>query len=89
MIQACHRIIPDCHWLRPRKSWLYKLSSISNHAAKDEVAPMVTFDQPQSWKAFIIMYNEQQGSKLHSIILRLGGFPTLMTFVVSIDHGIL
>ena len=76
MIQACHRPIPNCHWLRPRKSWLYKLASICNHAAKYEVAPMVTFDQPQSWKAFIIMYNEQQGSKLHSIILRLEDFPT-------------
>ena len=89
MIQACHRPIPNCHWLRPRKSWMYKLSSICNHAAKYEVAPMVTFDQPQSWKAFIIMYNEQQGSQLHSIIFRLGGFPTWMTFVVSIDHGVL
>ena len=79
----------SCHWLRPRKSWLYKLSSICTHAAKYEVAPMVTFDQPQSWKAFIIMYDEKQGSKLHSIILRLGGFPTWMIFVVSIDHGIL
>ena len=74
MIQACHRPIPNCHWLRPRKSWLFKLSSISNHAAKYEVAPMVTFDQPQSWKAFLIMHNEQQGSKFHSIILRLGAF---------------
>ena len=89
MIQACHRPFPNCHWLRPRKSWLYKLSSMSNHAAMYEVAPLVTFDQPQSWKAFLIMYNEQQGSKLHSIILRLGGFPTWMTIVVSIDHGIL
>ena len=89
MIQAFHCPIPNCHWLRPRKSWQYKLSSICNHAAKYEVAKMVTFDQPQSWKAFIIMYNEQQGSKLHSIILRLGGFPTWMTFVVIIDHGIL
>ena len=88
MIQACHRPIPNCHWLRHRKSWLYKLSSICNHVAKYEVAPMVTYDQPQSWKAFFIMYNEQQGSKLHSIILTLGGFPTWMTFLVSIDHGI-
>ena len=89
MIQACHHPIPNCHWLRPRKSCLYKLSSICNHAAKYEVAPMVTFDQPQSWEGFIIMYNEQQGRKLHSIILRLGGFPIWMTFVVSVDHGIL
>ena len=74
VIQACRRPIPNCHWLRPRKPWLYKLSSIYNHAAKYEVAPMVTFDQPQSWKAFIIMYNEQQGSKLHSIFSDLGAF---------------
>ena len=32
-----------------------------------------------------IMYNEQQDSKLHSIILRLGVFHTCMSFVVSID----
>ena len=38
----------SCHWLKPRKSWLYKLSSICNHAAKYEVAPIVTFDQPLS-----------------------------------------
>ena len=79
----------SCHWLRPRKSWLYKISFMCNHVAKYEVARMVIFDQPQSRKAFNIMYNEQQGSKLHSVILRLGGFPTWMTFVVSIDHGIL
>ena len=55
MIDACNRPIRNCHWLRPREFWLYKLSFICNHAAKYEVAPMVTFDQPQSWKAFIIM----------------------------------
>ena len=89
MIQACHHPIPNCHWLRPRKSLLYRRSFICNHAAKYEVAPMVTFDQPQSWKSFIIIYNEQQGSKFHGIILRFGGFTTWMTFVVSIDHGII
>ena len=49
---------------------------------------MVTLDQPQSWKASIIMYNEQQGSKLHSTILRLGAsllewplwFPLIMEY---------
>ena len=49
---------------------------------------MVTFDQPQLWKVFIIMYNEQQGSKLHSTILRLGAsllewplwFPLIMEY---------
>ena len=25
MIQACHRPSPNCHWLRPRKSWLETL----------------------------------------------------------------
>ena len=50
-----------------------------------EVAPIVTFDQPQKFKAFTITYNEQQGSKLHKIILRLGGFHTWMSFMVFID----
>ena len=31
------------------------------------------------------MYNEQQDTKLHNIILRLGGFHTWMSFMVSID----
>ena len=31
------------------------------------------------------MYNEQQDSKLHNIILRLGEFHTWMIFMVSID----
>ena len=42
MIQARHRPIPSCHWLGPRQSWLYELSSICNHAAKYEVATLVT-----------------------------------------------
>ena len=49
---------------------------------------MVTFDQPQSGKAFIIVYNEQQGSMLHITILRLGApllewplwFPLIMEY---------
>ena len=53
--------------------------------ARREVAPIVTFDHPQKWKAFNIMYNEQQDTKLHNIILRLGGFHTWMSFMVSID----
>ena len=31
------------------------------------------------------MYNEQQDTKLHKIILRLGGFHTWVSFMVSID----
>ena len=38
-----------------------------------DVAPIVTFDQPQKWKAFTIRSNEQQESKLDNIIHRLGG----------------
>ena len=45
--------------------------------ARHEVAP-------KKWKAFTIMHNEQQDSKLYNIILRLGGFHTWMSFMVSI-----
>ena len=52
--------------------------------ARHEVAPIITFDQPQKWKAFTIMYNKPPDSKLHNIIIRLGGFHTWMSFMVPI-----
>ena len=76
MIQACHQSMSNC---------MDSIKFIYNPVARHEVAPIVTFDQPQKWKAFTIMYNEQQDSKLHNIILRLGGFHTWMSFMVSID----
>ena len=84
IIHACYQS-NTCHWLRPWKSWLYRLLLICNHAARYEVTPILTFDQTLLWKAFTIIHNEQQDSKPHTIILRLGGFHPWMSFLVSID----
>ena len=47
---------------------------------------MVTFDQPLWWKALNIILSVPDKSPLKSIILRLGGFHTLMSFLGSIGH---
>ena len=78
MIQACHQSMSDC---MDSNSYTILRQDMRSH----QMPPIVTFDQPQKWKAFTIMYNEQQDSKLHNIILRLGGFHTWMSFMVSID----
>ena len=62
------------------------LSFISDHAKRYNVVPMVTFDQPLWWKALNIIESEAPGSDLHNIILRLGGFHTLLSFLGCIGR---
>ncbi len=47
---------------------------------------MVTFDQPLYWKAYLIMKSEPSFSEINGIVLKLGGFHTLMSFLGSIGH---
>ena len=47
---------------------------------------MLTFDQPLWWKATIIVEGAQEDSPLRSVILRLGGFHILISFLGSIGH---
>ena len=54
------------------------LKYIQEHADRHNVTPIITFDQPLWWKALMITINEPVGSKLRSIVLRLGGFHTEM-----------
>lgn len=46
--------------------------------------PVITFDQPLYWKAVNIIRNEPLSSPLKSIVVRLGGFHTEMSFLGSI-----
>jgi len=62
------------------------LSYICDHACRYGVTPMVTFDQPLWWKAMTILENESPSSELRKIVLRLGGFHTLMSFLGCIGH---
>lgn len=55
-------------------------------ARKYGVAPIITFDQPLFWKAFLIIQNEPVSSTLKSIVLMLGGFHMQMSFLGSIGH---
>jgi 5'-3' exonuclease len=62
------------------------LHFVCEHAQRYGVTPILTFDQPLWWKALTIVKSEPADSKLHSIVLRLGGFHTLMSFLGCIGH---
>ena len=59
---------------------------ISSHAKHYGVTPIVTFDQPLWWKALTIQEGGPDDSDIQSIVLRLGGFHTEMSFLGSIGH---
>ena len=63
------------------------LHFVSEHARRYVVTPVLTFGQPLWWKATtIIVEGAQEDSPLCSVILRLGGFHILMSFLGSIGH---
>ena len=59
---------------------------ISEHARRYNVQPIITFDQPLWWKAFLITATEPANSDLKDIVLCLGGFHTEMSFLGCIGH---
>ena len=59
---------------------------VCDHAKCYNATPIITFDQPLWWKALTIIENEPEDSELHGIVLRLGGFHSLMSFLGAIGH---
>jgi hypothetical protein len=59
---------------------------VCDHAHRYGVTPIITFDQPLWWKAMTIVESETDSSKLSYVVVRLGGFHTLMSFLGSIGH---
>lgn len=59
---------------------------VCNQAKRYNVTPVVTFDQPLWYKATMIVESEPTWGILKSLVLRLGGFHTEMSFVGSIGH---
>lgn len=57
---------------------------LSKQAEKHQIAPVITFDQPLYWKAYMIIQNEVENSPLKKIVLLLGGFHTQMSFLGTI-----
>ena len=62
------------------------LKFIREHAARHNVTPIITFDQPLCWKSLQVIEGQPENSPLRSIVLRLGGFHTEMSFIGSIGH---
>lgn len=62
------------------------LNFVAEQAASCGVIPVITFDQPLYWKARKLIENAPKESPISSVVLRLGGFHTLMSFLGSIGH---
>lgn len=59
---------------------------IANQAKKYNFTPIVTFDQQLWWKAMMIVENAGLECPTRSIINKLGGFHTLMSYLGCIGH---
>lgn len=62
------------------------LKFVSNQAKKQNVTPILTFDQPLYWKALTIIHAQPLGCDLKHLVLRLGGFHMQMSFLGAIGH---
>ena len=59
---------------------------VSEHAHRYNIQPVITFDQPLWWKAFMITVSEPLTCDLRNIVLCLGGFHTEMSLLGCIGH---
>ena len=62
------------------------LRFVCSEAARHNVKPVLTFDQPLWWKAQLIVATEPTDSDLKRVILRLGRFHSQMSFLGSIGR---
>ena len=62
------------------------LHYISSHARRHNVTPIVTFDQPLWLKATNVKENVPPDNHIASIVLKLGGFHTIMSFLGALWH---
>ena len=62
------------------------LKFICEHAARYNVTPIVTFDQPLLWKSLQVIEGQPENSPLRSLVLLLGVFHTETSFIGSIGN---
>ena len=65
------------------------LCYVSSHTKRYNVTPIVTFDQPLWWKELEVRESAPEDNDLHSIVVCLGGFHTIMRFWGCIGHVML
>lgn len=62
------------------------LTFVASHARRHNSTAVVTFDQPLWWKAHSLVESQPENSDIRSVVVRLGGFHTQMSFLGSIGH---
>ena len=62
------------------------LSFIASQGTKYGFAPVLTFDQPLYWKSLQIVKSVNPSSSVSKIVLNLGGFHTMMSFLGAMGH---
>ena len=59
---------------------------IAEQFSKYNMTPVLTFDQPLYWKSVSIKEQQDESSALKEIVLRIGGFHQIMSFLGSIGY---
>ena len=59
---------------------------LCEHAARYNVTPIITCDQPLLWKSLQVIEGQPENNPLLSIVLRLGEFHTETSFIGSICY---
>ena len=62
------------------------LTFVASQGTKHGFAPVLTFDQPLYWKALQIVKSVSPSNSVSKIVLNLGGFHTMMSFLGAIGH---
>ena len=59
---------------------------VAEESSKYNMRPAVTFDQPLYWKFMSIKEQQNESSALKKIVLRIGGFHQMMSFLGSVGY---
>ena len=62
------------------------LKFVVSQARLYDITPVLTFDQPLHWKALTIIRSQPNDTELNQIVLRLGRFHMLMSFLGTMGY---
>ena len=62
------------------------LICVADHAKRNDLTNVITFDQPLWWKSLAIQLSQPEGSPIRRLILKLGVFHVEMSFIGSNGH---
>ena len=59
---------------------------VAEQLSQHNVAPILTVHQRFYWKSISIMKQQDESSALKNIVLRVGGFQQMMSFIDSMEY---